>query len=356
MIFARTVCLWLVLATPAAAQVDFAARKITLHVGFAAGQSADMALTGDAAEGAGQRLTAEPTYDTAGRFYATHLPRFLQGVPAMESLLTPGAASLVAASRIAASASRGAIDIAMLGPAALFAGVSGAGGGFNPSSLAWIGARQGDDDVCLAREGAPVASMQDALVKQSFAAALTPGSRSALYPRALNLLAGAKLKIISGYTSAFEVSRALETGEADVWCGWSVASLRLRHPGLLREGKVRLLVQFSRSPVDARLTIPLASEIAMPSENAQAMKALEGQTLFSGFALAVSSKTDSAIVQALRQGFAAMLRDPGVLAEAERLGIEINPVAGEAMQAEVDRLRDLAEPARGMLRQILRGP
>ena len=43
-------------------------------------------------------------------------------------------------------------------------------------------------------------------------------------------------------------------------------------------------------------------------------------------------------VALLRQAFEAMLRDPAVLAEAEREKLEIDPVPGTELQALVERL------------------
>ncbi len=334
------------------AQEASSAKALNLLTGFAAGQSADMANANDVADNPGARLTSEPTYDQAARFYAAHLPRFLPGSPKINVRSVPGAASIVAATQLAANPAQ---SLALVGPAVLYAGITGAAR-FDPRSLVFIGARQRDDDVCMARGGAAVATIEDARRTPSFVAALTPGSKSALYPRALNRLAGAKFQIIPGYSSAFEVSRALETGEVDVWCGWSLNALRLRHPELLRQGKVRLLVQFSRAAAEARLQIPDASDVVSGAVEREAMRLVEAQTLFSGFALAASERAGPTQIAVWRRAFEAMLGDPEVAADAVRQGIEIDPVPGEAMQAEVDNLLAAGAQTRDILREILRTP
>lgn len=342
-------------AAPLAAQESFAGRTITILVGFAAGQSPDMAANNEGAESAGQRLTSEPTYDQAARLYATHLPRFLPGHPAVEFKLAPGAAGLAAARQIARGPRDGTL-LGLLGPAAVFSALTGAGGGLDPRSLAWIGARQRDEDVCLLRAGAPAQSFEEMRSRSSFAAALSPGSKSWIYPRALNLLAGTQLKIVSGYASAFEVSRALESGETDVWCGWSMGALRLRHPGLLRERRVIPVVQFTRSPAGAGLNLRRAGDLPAEAAQREAMGAIEAQTSFAAFALAAPAGIAPARLAVLRESFLAMLRDPETLADAARSGAEISPVSGGELQDDAERVLAISPAARDLVRLVLRGP
>ena len=56
------------------------------------------------------------------------------------------------------------------------------------------------------------------------APASPPRSRSAVYPRALTLLANLKFRLIAGYSSGFEISRALETGDGGASVRFTVAS------------------------------------------------------------------------------------------------------------------------------------
>ena len=340
-------------ATSALAQQSPPFGPMTILVGFAAGQSADSSVTTEM-EGAGQRLTSEPPYDQAAKFYAAHLGRFLPGKPSIDVRLVPGAGSLVAARRMLEAKADGT-TIAMLGPSAAFAAITGEGGGFDAEKIAWIGARERDDDVCVSRIDAPVSRAETFTEIGAFTAALTAGSRSWIYARALNQLAGAKLKIIAGYASGFEVARALETGETDVWCGWSISALRTRYPDWLRAGKARLLVQFSRVEGGA-LAIPRASDLPKDPFAREAMQVLERQTRFQAFALAASTKLPPERLETLRSAYLAMLRDPGVLQQAGRLGLGVEPVPGGELQDEAAAVHAASPQARALLKSVLRGP
>jgi tripartite-type tricarboxylate transporter receptor subunit TctC len=326
-------------------------KQLTILVGFTAGQGTDLAAGGDPAALMSSRMTAEPTYDQAAKFYSMHLGRFLPGEPRIDVRIAPGAASLVAANQLA----RGPLDgsqIGMIGPAVLFAPYSG---GPTVAPPIWIGARQKDDDVCIFRTDLAIRDFDDLRRRETFVAALTPASRSALYPRALNQLAGTKLKVIGGYGSDFEIARALDSGETEGWCGWSMQSLQARHPSFLRDGKAKALVQFTRTETGQGLQIPRASDLVTGAAR-ETMRALETQTRLGAFALAVPAGTPADVVTALRAAFIAMLKDPTVLDEAARVGFDIDPVSGEDLDALASEVQTLSPQAKDLMRLLMRGP
>ncbi len=331
------------------------AADITLLVGFPPGQGADAETTPDAAAAVpGQRLTTEPTYEESGRFYAERLGAFLPGAPKVTMKLAPGAASLLAARRMLTAPGDGSV-IALLGPRVALEPLMGAANApWRPGDFAWIGARQRDDDVCVARGDAPARALDDLRRHELFAAALTPGSRGYLYARALNELGGAKLKIISGYGSEFEAARALDTGEANFWCGWSMNALRYRHDDLLRDGRVRPLVQFSTSPVPLGAGPPRASDWPERDMDREAMRAIESQTRFGAFALAAPPSTPPAVLATLRAGFLAMLRDPETRRLAGQRNMDVDPVPGEELAVLARDLEATSLAARERLRVVLR--
>jgi hypothetical protein len=67
---------------------------------------------------------------------------------------------------------------------------------------------------------------------------------------ALNRLAGAKIKIISGYKGANHIYLAMEKGEVDGRCGTAVSGLRGTRPQWFAEHLVNFLVQTAVEPID----------------------------------------------------------------------------------------------------------
>jgi tripartite-type tricarboxylate transporter receptor subunit TctC len=63
-----------------------------------------------------------------------------------------------------------------------------------------------------------------------------------------------------------------------------------------------------------------------------------------GYSLALTPGVPADRVAAVRKGFDAMVKDPGFIAEAARLSLPVEPVAGEALQQTVQSLFQI-EPA-----------
>ncbi len=352
MTFARCVALSLALL----AMTPCRAADLTLLVAFPPGQGPSIASTPDISSLAGTRLGAEPTFEDAGRFFGERFGAFVAGSPNIAMKLAPGAAGLLAARRMLADPSAEGATLGLLGPSAVLEPlVEPRVAPWSPSAFQWIGALRDDEDICAARVDA--ARPGSGLFGQdvSFAATLAPGSRSYIYARALNELAGQRLKIVSGYAGEFEIARALETGEANVWCGGTLASLEQRYPDLIRENRLRPVLRFSTRPAGEGLPLPRADELAATDADRDAMIAVESQTRFGAFAFAVSPSTNPARVAELRAAFLAMARDPATRRLGAARGLDVDPVAGEELQALAGRLALLSPEARERLRVALRG-
>ena len=312
---------------------------ITILVGFSPGQGPDLGSASDAASYIGQRLSSEPTYDDAARFIAANLGRYLPGRPRIIVQSRPGASSLVLARGFISDAPRDGSSLAMLGPAAVQSPLLERSAAlYDPRALLFVGALQRNVDVCVARGDLAVRSIADLRQRDTFAASLSPGSHSSLYAQALKTLAGARLRIISGYGSSFEAARALETSETEVWCGWTTASLRHRHAALLGEGAVTPLTQFAFDAPDVALNLPRARDLVADPVDRGAMRFVESLSILSGFPLFAPPQTPPATLAMLRAAFEDMLRDPRALALAVREGIEPEAVQGRELQQAVEDL------------------
>ena len=350
---ATLVALAIAVATPSRAQIAPSFNTVTIVVGFSPGQGPDLGAASDAASYIGQRLSNEPTYDDAARFIAANLGRHLPGRPRVIVQSRPGAASLVLARDFVGEAPRDGSVLAMLGPAAVQAPLlARAGALYDPRALLFVGALQRNVDLCVARGDAAVRRVDDLRRRETYVASLSPGSRSALYAQALNTLAGTRLRIVSGYGSSFEAARALETDEAEAWCGWTAASLRRRHAALLGEGAVTPLVQFASDAPDVTFNVPRAHDLPPDPVDRDAMRFIEGLAILSGFPLFAPPQTPPATMAQLRAAFEDMLRDPRALAMAARDGLDIDPVSGQELRHVVDDLAETSPAALARARDV----
>jgi tripartite-type tricarboxylate transporter receptor subunit TctC len=156
-------------------------------------------------------------------------------------------------------------------------------------------------------------------------------------PKALNDLVGTKFKIVAGYPGGNEITMALEKGEVGGYCGWALGSLKQRAPQWYDEKKVRFLVQFASARDKDLQDVPLAVDLAKTPAHRDIMEFLTSDAVLAWTLLAPPGVPGERVAL-LRQAFEAMLRDPAVLAEAEREKLEIDPVPGPELQALVERL------------------
>ena len=64
-----------------------------------------------------------------------------------------------------------------------------------------------------------------------------------VYPLLLNNMFGAKLKLVTGYQGGADMTLALERGEVDGRCGWSLGGIKTARPSWLKDGPVNIPVQ-----------------------------------------------------------------------------------------------------------------
>jgi tripartite-type tricarboxylate transporter receptor subunit TctC len=61
-------------------------------------------------------------------------------------------------------------------------------------------------------------------------------------------------------------------------------------------------------------------------------------------------------IAALRSAFDATMRDPQFLAEAERIGLDVNPLSGEGITALIRQVQATPQPVVDRLRELLAAP
>src|SRR4029077_5867532 len=122
-------------------------------------------------------------------------------------------------------------------------------------------------------------------------------------------------------------------------CGMDWSSFLTQQRDWVSSGFARLLAQedLKGHPVMNKMGVPLTISSAKNAEVRDAMELIYSQNLF-GRPYIMSPGVPADRVAALRKAFAAMLKDKALLADAEKLGLDINPVDGEELQALVAKL------------------
>ncbi len=304
-------------AAGSAAAQDFANKTITIVVGYAAGSSG---------------------YDTNARFVSRHLGRFLPGAPHLIVQNMIGAGTLAAANHVANAAPKDGTTLAFV---ARGMGIEPLLGGqnvrYDPLKLNWIGSTSREVSVIPVRSDAGLNSLKDAMEREVVVAAIAVGTDGVTFPLALNNLIGTKFKTVMGYKNGAEMTLAMTRGEVQGRGSWSWASLRYEGMELLSSGAVKLLVQMSTTKAPDLPDVPLVTDLVQGKEERQILEILlAGQNM--AWPIFAPAETPPERVALLRKAYLDMLRDPEARADAQKQGIDIEPVPGEEIQAMLARL------------------
>jgi tripartite-type tricarboxylate transporter receptor subunit TctC len=280
-------------------------------------------------------------YDIYARLLARHLSKHVPGNPGIVVTNMTGAASNAAAAHIYNVAPKDGTVIGALQTAAVLDPMFGdpARTKHDASKFIYLGSADIDYYICISRADAAVKSYKDLLSQELIIGASQPGTSTRDFPALLNSMTGAKIRLVSGYPGTREITLAIEKGEVQGLCGFSWSSLQAQRPDWLKSGFIRLLVQEHDKGHTAlnRMGVPLAVDFAKSPENRKIMELIYSSETF-GRPYMMPPGVPADRVAALRKAFLDALRDKELLADAEKIGLEIDPISGETLQALAEKI------------------
>ncbi len=305
-------------------------KQVTIMVGFTAGGSSSL-------------------YAQA---LARHMGRYLPGSPNFIVQHVPGAGGLVVANTIANTVTRDGTAFAITGRTAAIEPLLGnANAKFDGRKFGWLGTANVEYTTCLAWHTAPVKSLQDAMAKELIVSGTGSDATEVVWPKAANKLLGTKFKIVLGYPGSTEMLLALERGEVEGNCGLGWTFIKLRKADWLRDKKINVLFQWSlRSHPDIP-DVPLIIDRARTPEDREVFEFLFAPQEM-GRPFFAPPGVPPERLAALRLAFERTLKDSQFLADADKMGLEVQHVGGEAIEKLLDRLyaspREVIERAKAV--------
>jgi len=254
-----------------------------------------------------------------------HLGRFIPGNPTVILRQMPGGAHLNATNHVFNVADSDGLTILGSNPAIAMAQLAKVQQvRFDVRQFQWLGSTGPDGTLFAIRANLPYKSFKDLqTAKEDIVVGSTgPGSNSYDVPLLLKEFAGAKFKLLTGFQANGDIRLALERGEAD---GWSALATPVRQAAAA--GAVRPLVR-GRSPVKGFDHLPVDEDL-MPPGIGKSLMIIRGTPLAIGKPFGVRPGVPAERVAVLREAFAKVVRDPQFLADAEKVGIDIDPMTAE---------------------------
>jgi len=292
------------------------------------------------------------------RVIGKHLGRHIPGNPAIIVRNMPGAGGATSANYLYRIAPRDGTTILSVSPNAILAKLmDDTQTQYDPAKFHYLAGAERGVRLCMTFRHSKVKTFDDALTQRAVIGATSAGSPTREYAAMIKHATGAKFEIVSGYRGPPELFIAMERGEIDGTCGLDWSALKAQQPDWLRDKKLNILVQGSIAP-DAELAalgVPTPWGYIKDEIDRRAVELMVGFQQAFGKAYLAPPDVPADQIKILRTAFGAVLRDPELLAEAQRMRLDIVPQSGEDVQrvvenaygaapAVVERLRKIVEP------------
>jgi tripartite-type tricarboxylate transporter receptor subunit TctC len=275
-------------------------------------------------------------YDLYSRLLARHLGKHLAGKPTVIPKNEPGAGSFKLANELYNVMPKDGTALGMIGESLVISQVLGdPAAKFVARDFNWIG-RMADSDPVLVTLPGSVATIQEAMTKEVMVGVPGAGSATALNVTAVNGLLGTKFKIISGYEGSAQIRLALERGEVE----GSASTLWRIERDWIRERKLNTVYQASIEPAPDLPGVPTLIQLARNDDERKLLNFYSSYTTV-GRSIITPPKVPAERVKELRAAFDAAVKDPELLAEAEKAKMELNVMSGEHLTALINEVTSL---------------
>jgi len=273
-------------------------------------------------------------YDAYSRLIARHMFKHIPGNPPVIVTNMPGAGSNTAANYIYSVAPKDGTQIGSVFAGALIEPLTSNNAvQFDPSRFQFLGSANDDVYVCIARKDAAPQTFKDVFEKDITLGASGSSSSAEVATLLKNLIA-ARFKIVLGYVGSRSIALAIERNEVQGACGFSWPSISVTNAGWFGpSGFMRVLVQthVKGHPELNTEKVPLVGDFARSPDERAIMELYFSHTTF-GRPYVVAPEVPADRVAALRTAFMATMKDPGFVAEARKLGMDIDAVDGDEVQ------------------------
>ena len=295
-------------------------------------------------------------YDIPGRLLATHLPRHIPGSPTIVVENMPGATSLIMTNYLYTRAPRDGTALGMpnnnvpLEPRLNLLSREGGNVSFDISKFDWVGSPVQEPQILFTLASA-AANIDDLKNRRVLLGATARSADNFSLPHLLNRLMGAQTEIVTGYKGQNEIFVAIERGEVQ-GNSTGLTNLLVTKPDWVREGRVKILLQFGATRAAEIPDVPTAVEAA-PDEATRELFRFFGKKFLMARPIALPPEVPSERVTVLQAAFDATMKDPAFLADAQRIGLEINPVSGKSIRQLISEIQNTPGDVVQRLRSIL---
>jgi tripartite-type tricarboxylate transporter receptor subunit TctC len=216
---------------------------------------------------------------------------------------------------------------------------------FDPTKVTYLGTANAGTYVCVTLNHSKTKTLKQALTQKTIMGGITAGNSVTDVAWLVKHLTGAQFDIVSGYKGTAEMMIAIERGELDGVCGWNWSSAKSQRPAWISEHKLNYLAQISirPNPELAALGAPDIWPFIKSEDDKKVAELVVSQQIFER-PYFMGPGTPPEHMATMRKAFDATMQDPQFVAEAKKVGIDVEPRPGAEVQALVQKLYSTPKP------------
>lgn len=279
-------------------------------------------------------------FDTFARLLARHFGRNIPGQPSVIVQNMPGAGSMMAANWVYAKQPGDGRTIVTFHAALITQSLIDPSAKFDPLKYIWLGEPSlgGLPQVLWVRSDLPIRSLDDLMKRKDpiVLGATGVGTSPALVSEILSR-AGVPVKSVHGYKGSADVMAALERKELDGRIT-SQDTMETIYRRFVDEKLVHPILSFGSDPRVKPVTgVATLKDLKLTADQRRLADFLvDSFSMLRVFAMPPG--TPPGRVEVLRGAFMRTLKDPQLIHDAERQGVNVSPLSGEEVEQTVKKL------------------
>jgi tripartite-type tricarboxylate transporter receptor subunit TctC len=293
-------------------------------------------------------------YDQYGRLLARHIGKHLPGQPNVIVSNRPGAGGMTAYNHIYNTAPRDGTEIGISAPGNVISRLllgDKSNARYEPGKFTWLGVMTREIAVFIV-SGTKGITLQRILGGQPVELGMVgAGGNSGVYGRALKELLGLQIRLVSGYAGMPQLLLAFENGEVDGVPATNWDTLKATRQHWFSSGKARVILQYGAKRHGELADVPVVHEILKREDDREAMQVFTTLEMISRPVFGPPDLPPERAT-ALRQAFAAAMRDPELIAEARKLKLGTDWSTGGELAALVRQITNPSEAAAKKIRAL----
>ncbi len=289
-------------------------------------------------------------YDAYLRLLGRHIGKHIPGNPNILVTNQPGAGGLLSLNYASRRAPQDGTWLVLVSQGlVLHEALDKPGIDVSLRKFKWIGNLNSSNNVTATWHLSGIKTIQDAMKKPVTVGSTGAGAITSIVPAVMNAILGTQFKIIYGYQGGAAQDIAMERGELDgrsvnTWDGYKALQ-----PAAIKAGHLHVLVQIAMKKEPDLQDVPLLIDLVKGDQQREQIASFLSKGMSASRPLAAPPGVPDSRIELLRAAFDASMRDPDLLADANRLRAEISPLSG----IEVQRIIDDVVGAPRELRQLV---